>query len=63
MDKPLTVARQEFMDNMITLINESRLPAFVIVDLFEQTLPALKEQASQQYLADLAKYKEGDENV
>lgn len=62
MDKPITVARKEFLDNLVELINTSKLPAFMIVDVFESTLPALRTQAEQQYLADLKKWKEGDTN-
>ena len=63
MDKPITVARKEFMDGLVDLINSSGLPAFIIVDVFESTIPALRTQAEQQYLADLKKYKEGDQNA
>lgn len=62
MDKPITVARQDFLDGMVELINGSRLPAFVVVDALESVIPALRAQAEQQYQADLAKYKEGDQN-
>lgn len=63
MDKPITVARHDFMDGLVDLINSSGLPAFMIVDVFESTIPALRTQAEQQYLADLKKYKEGDQNA
>lgn len=62
MDKPITVARKEFLDNLVELINTSKLPAFMIVDVFESTLPALRTQAEQQYLADLKKWKEVNSN-
>ena len=62
MDKPITIARQDFIEDVVGLINGSGLPAFVIIDSLEALLPALRTQAEQQYQADLAKYKEGDQN-
>ena len=38
MNKPSTVARQEFIEKQIELINNSGLPAFVLVDIAEETL-------------------------
>lgn len=62
MDKPLTIARHDFMEKMTELINESGLPAFVISDIFELTLPTLKVLAQQQLETDQAAYKEGEED-
>lgn len=56
MDKPITVARQEFMEKMAALINESQLPSFIIADIFELTIPTLRSYAEQQYKADLAAF-------
>lgn len=61
MDKPITVARQDFMESLVQLINNSGLPAFMIADIFELTLPSLRTQAQQQYENDKSSYeKEGD---
>lgn len=57
MDKPITVARQEFMEKMAELINKSNLPSFVIADIFELTIPSLRDYAKLQYENDLTIYK------
>lgn len=58
MDKPITVARQELMESIVELVNNSNLPAFVIIDIFESITPALRSQAERQYQTDLKKWKE-----
>ncbi len=52
MNKPTTVLRQEFIDNQINMINSSGLPAFVLVDIFEELLMALRNNAAEQYKKD-----------
>lgn len=42
MDRPLIVARQEFMDSLIELINGLNLPAFAVLEVIESTIPVLK---------------------
>lgn len=61
MDKPITVARQDFMESIIDLINHAQLPAFIIKGCIEEILPTLNQLAQDQYQADLKKYREEQE--
>ena len=60
MDKPTTMLHREFKTDLISLINESGLPAFVLVPVMEQALSELKAIEEQQYLADKAQYEAED---
>jgi len=63
MDKPTTMRHREFKTYLISLINESGLPAFVLVPVMEQALSELKAIEEQQYLEDKANYEaEGKED-
>ncbi len=53
MDKPTTVRRQEFIDSLVELINNSGLPAFVISPIIEDTLQKVLALEHQQYEQDL----------
>ena len=55
-DKPITVARKEFMDGLVRYINSACLPAFMIVDALEELLPQAKANIQKEYDADLANY-------
>lgn len=57
MDKPITVARQEFMDALVALINNSNLPAFVITPILQTVTQRVAELETQQYEADFAEYE------
>lgn len=61
MSKPLTVARQEFLDAQIQIINASGLPAFVVADVMTQVLASINKQIPQQYEADKKAYQEAIE--
>ena len=58
MKKPSTVARQETIEKLIELINSSELPAFVLLDIFEETLRELRKVAVDQYKRDKEKWDE-----
>lgn len=62
MDKPATLLQREFKDNLVKIINESKLPAFVLVPILEQALAEVKDIEEKQYEADKAAY-EGDVNA
>ena len=49
MNKPLTVARQEFADGLVALINESGLPAFIIREVIAKTDAELAKVEQTQY--------------
>ncbi len=57
MDKPITVARQEFMDALVALINNSNLPAFVITPILQTVTQRVAELEREQYEADFAEYE------
>lgn len=61
MDKPTTMRHREFKTDLISLINESGLPAFVLVPVMEQVLSELKAIEEQQYLEDKKHYEEAEE--
>ena len=56
MNKPITVAREEFMSGLIHFINEASMPAFVVKDVFRELLPQLETNAQKEYDADLQQY-------
>ena len=58
MQKPSTVLRQEFVENLAELINTSELPAFVLADVLKNTLTVTQELADRQYQIDKAKWEE-----
>lgn len=49
MNKPLTVARQEFVDELVELINSSALPAFIIREVIAKTDVELAKVEQTQY--------------
>ena len=54
--KPFTVARQDFIDGVVALINTSGLPAFVIVDIIKDVQAEMVRQANDQYQKDKEAY-------
>ncbi|MBO5622716.1 MAG: hypothetical protein J5959_13930 [Butyrivibrio sp.] len=52
MNKPLTVARQEFFDNIAMLINQTPLPAFVVAEMLDVALKRVNQIANQEYEKD-----------
>ena len=58
MTKPSSILRQEFIESQINLINTSGLPAFVLVDIIEDTLLELRKLAQDQYKKDCAEWEE-----
>ena len=63
MDKPATLLQREFKDNLVKIINESKLPAFVLVPILEQALAEVKDIEEKQYEADKAAYEQEDVNA
>ena len=58
MNKPLTVARQEFLDNIAMIINQTPLPAFVIAEMLDVALKRVNLIAEQEYRQDKAMWEE-----
>ncbi len=57
MQKPLTVAHQEFKDSIVCLINNSGLPAFILADTLSSFVRDLNSLAKHQYQQDKAEYE------
>ena len=57
-EKPLTMKRQEFTEQVVEMINSYGLPAFVVIGVLEALLPALKQLEQQQLTQDRKLYEE-----
>ena len=55
--KPMSVARQEFIEQLVDDINNCELPMFVIEPILQDLLNMVKSTAQQQYEADKARYE------
>ena len=60
MNKPLTVAREDFRRAVTEAINDSCLPAFVVFDALQAVLYDVGRAAQHQYAADLKAYQESE---
>ncbi len=58
MQKPITVARREFVENMNKLISESGLPISMLCDIFKDAVMQLQQIEEQQYKQDKKAYEE-----
>ena len=56
--KPITVARAEFVSGMTSLINNSGLPPFVIEPVLKDMLYDIRAMAQKQLEQDTAHYHE-----
>lgn len=64
MNKPLVIARSEFVDNICGIINESGLPAFVMREVLERIVKTLSdlEQAELEAAGkEWTEYQMGEE--
>lgn len=64
--KPITVKHEEFIDNLMNLINSSGLPFFVVESVLSNILRNVSALRQQQYENDLKRYeqmKDAIENV
>ena len=55
MERPITIARQEFIEELVSLVNSSGLPAFVISEVLTTTLQATRTQERIQLEEDRKK--------
>lgn len=64
MNKPLTIARQEFTQAIVDAVNGAELPMFVISDILKSALTEVDKLAQAQYEADVKTWEEEkkDEN-
>lgn len=58
MDKPITVARVEFIDKLVELVNNSGLPSFVIMPVLDDALREMKRITDEQYRNDFIEWNE-----
>lgn len=56
MNKPITIARHEFSENLINLINASGLHAFIIRQVLAQADSALAQVEQEQFDKDMAEW-------
>lgn len=63
--KPITLVREEFIQNMVDLCNNSGLPFFVIEDAMTNLIQTIHIAAQQQLEEDMKNYKTimGDKNM
>ena len=54
--------QQETVERVVQLINDSGLPAFVLVNIFEGALAELHQLARDQYQNDKARYEAEQES-
>lgn len=56
--KPMSVARQEFIDGLVDYVNNSQLPLFVIEPILQDVLNAVKVSVQKQYETEKAQYEQ-----
>lgn len=56
--KPITVRREEFKEQLINIINNSMLPAFVVESILADMLREASVAVRNQYEYDLKQYNE-----
>ena len=57
MDKPVTLIREELIEDMVRLINGSSLPLFVIEPILKDLYLEVKNGAQQQLERDRVQYQ------
>lgn len=55
--KPMSIARDEFIKDITSLINNSMLPPFVIEDVLRGVYEEIKAISKKQLASDIAKYQ------
>lgn len=61
MEKPLSVVREEFVNNLVELINNSGLPMFIVLDILKAAQEEVKVAAAKQYESEKKAYEESCE--
>lgn len=61
MNKPLTIARQEFTQAIVDAVNSAELPMFVVSDILKSALTEVDKLAQAQYEADVKAWKESQD--
>lgn len=55
--KPMSVIRQEFVEQLVESINNCGLPPFVVEPILQDVLKAVKAAAQEQYKTEKAQYE------
>jgi hypothetical protein len=67
MEKPLSIKREEFVQNLVALINNSGLPVFVAADILSQIASDANQLAREQLAKDKAAWakeqEDGTDNI
>lgn len=56
--KPISVVRQELIEQLVDDINNCQLPMFVIEPILQDMIHMVRTAAQKQYEADKAQYEE-----
>lgn len=56
--KPMSVVRQEFVEQLVNDINNCNLPLFVIEPILQDLLASVKSAAQKQYEVEKAQYEQ-----
>lgn len=56
--KPISVARQEFIDQLVNDVNNCGLPLFVVEPILQDILYSVKAAVKQQYETEKAQYEQ-----
>lgn len=56
--KPISVARQEFIEKIVEEINNCGLPLFVVEPILEDLLRSVKAESQRQYEMEKAQYEQ-----
>lgn len=54
--KPITVVRMEFITSLSDMINNSKLPPFILEPIFKDMYTDIRRMAQRQYELDLERY-------
>jgi hypothetical protein len=57
-EKPITLVREDFINGVIDLCNDSGLPFFMIEDIMKDLIQQIHTAAQRQLEEDRKKYKE-----
>lgn len=57
MNKPITIARREFVESMSKLIAESGLPFSMLCDIFRDAAMQMQQMEDEQYEKDKEAYE------
>ncbi len=56
--KPISVVRQEFIDQLVNDVNNCGLPLFVVEPILQDILYSVKAAVKQQYETEKAQYEQ-----